>query len=234
MSGKKQFNGVGRQDPADWENTWGVAHAGHVTGGNNDHLAAGVGVYNGENLDLLHANGQFGMWETAGQTPGAQFGVKGEAQSIGLQASLGDIVGGVGSLFGQDWASDDQQESNLGGWENFLSGEVHGPQAKGEVSFGSDGIYAGGTAELYGASGKVGGAEYDWMGGTELNFSAGAGGVGAEAGLISTDEDGDGLTEWGFQLGGELGIGAGFGMKTELPGHIANAASAGWDWLTGE
>ncbi len=232
--GDKQFRGVGNHDPNAKSSDLGMAYAGEVTGGNNSYLAAGLGVYNGENLDVLQANGQLGVWETAGQTPGAQVGVKGEAVSIGLEASLGDIVGGIGSLFGQDWASDDQQESNLGGWENFLSGEVHGPKASGEISAGSDGIYAGGTAELYGASGKIGGAEYDWFGGTELNFGAGAGGVGAEGGLISTDEDGDGITEWGFKLGGELGIGAGFGMKTELSGHIANAAVSAWDWLTGD
>jgi hypothetical protein len=231
--GGKAWRGVGT-DRQDWDSAWGFGYAGQVSDPNNEYLAAGLGVHKGENFDLLQANGQLGAWETTGQTPGAQIGAKGEATSIGLQASLGDIVGGIGSLFGQDWASDDQQESNLGGWENFLAGEAHGPQAVGEVSVGSDGIYVGGTAELYGASGKVGGAEYDWTGGTELNFGVGAGGVGLSGGLISTDEDADGLTEWGFSLGGELGLGAGFGMKTELPGHIANGVSAAWDWVTGD
>jgi len=121
-------------------------------------------------------------------------------------------------------------ESNLGGWENFLSGEIHGPQAKGEVSIGNDGAYIGGGYETWGASAKIGGAEYDgFFGGTEIGFSGGGVAGGFNAGFTATDDDGDGRQEYGFQLGGGLGLKGGLEIKTEAFSHLADIGSSAWE-----
>jgi len=70
------------------------------------------------------------------------------------------------------------------------------------------------------------------MGGTEFTVGAGlAATPGASGGLHWGDEDGDGVNELGFNLGGKLaaglGLGVDIGFKTEALGHAYN-------WLFGD
>ncbi|MGE0395629.1 MAG: hypothetical protein AB7T06_02800 [Kofleriaceae bacterium] len=195
------------------------AYGGVTANERENKFEAGAGFYKGENFDLWDGSVEAGVWNPDGGT-GSQFGFRGEAQSIGAKASLGDLM----ELVTLGYA--DTMEGDQGGFSNFFEGEVHGPRAAGEISAGTDGITASAGAELAGGSVKFGGAEYDWFGGTEISVGGGIDGVGGNAGLSWSDDDGDGYREYGFSLGGELGIGIDGGIKTEAFGHIA-------DWLMG-
>ncbi len=230
MSGSS-FHGFGRHRTA--EDGQGDLAGGNMFHGSigylegNEHgrrcLDVGLGILDSDHLDVMTANGQLGAWETA--NGGTQLGAKGSATMFGADGSLGDIAG----LFGADVTEEDQ-----GGWENFLSFHADGPSAWGEAHGGTEGGRLGAQASLLSGGLTLGGAEYDWLGGTEITGTGAAGGVGGSAGLHWSDDDGDGLTEWGFQVGGSWGIGGNVGIKTELPGHIYNAVADGWDWLTGD
>ena len=185
-------------------------------------LDLGVGVLNSEHMKLVQANAQAGRLDTENKN-GRQYGAKAEASVFEMGGSLGDIA----ALFGADVDTSEKQ----GGWQNFFSGEVHGPKANAECTVGTEGLTAGAGAEILGGSAKIGGAEYDWLGGTEFTVGGGFGGVGASGGLHWSDDDGDGLREYGFSLGGDLGIGVDLGFKTELPGHIYNGVAAAGDWI---
>lgn len=204
------------------EDPWGYGYAAHTSSATEENLQVGMGVGHTDNVELLNATGQLGFFG-ASEGAGTQVGAKGEANSIGVGGSLGQLVNAA--TLGQVPTTAGKQ----GGWENFLSGEVHGPRASGELSAGETGFNANAGAELGGGSAKLGGAEYDYFfGGTEISVGGAAGGVGAGFGLSWSDDDGDGYKELGMTSGIELGIGADIGVKTEALGHVGRTLGL-WD-----
>ena len=227
------FRGLGRHSQGSDKNAaFGGAnplfgHAGISTLENGgSQLDVGLGVLNSENLKVMQANAQAGRLETENKD-GHQYGVKGEASMFEAGGSLGDLFG----LFGADVERPGVENQKQGGWQNFFSGEVHGPKANAEATIGTEGASLGAGGELLGGSAKIGGAEYDWFGGTEITVGGGLGGVGASGGLHWSDDDGDGVTEWGLSLGGDWGVGVDLGIKTELPGHMWNGMKAAGNWI---
>lgn len=225
------FRGIGRHRTAeDGQGDFGSGNLFHgsigYTEGNEHHrraLEADIGVLDSEHLDLITANARLGAWETA--NGGTQIGGQTAATMFGLDGSIGDIA----ELFGFG-----ENKSDQGGWQNALDFHADGPSAWAEAHVGSEGGRIGAQASLLSGGATLGGAEYDSFFGTEITGTAAMGGVGGSAGLHWSDDDGDGLREYGLQVGGSWGIGGNVGIKTELPGHLLNAVSDGWDWLTGE
>jgi len=213
----KQFSGYGRyKDNAQGDAQWGFGYAGSNDNGSS--LELGAGAYSSDNWNFLNATGQLGGWET--DQNGFQIGLQGEAHTLQGKGTIGDIAAGLG-------LAEDTEE---GGWQNFIGLEAHGPSANAHAHAGTDGMFAGAGYDTGGASISVGGAEYDgFFGGTEITAGYGApGGVGANFGLHWSDDDQDGLRELGFSLGGDFGFsGVDFGIKTEALGHAYN-------WLFGE
>lgn len=200
---------------------WGLddaamyGYGGQATNQIEDKFEVGAGFYKGDNFDLWDGSAEAGVFSP--NEHDSQLGIRGDAQSIGAKASLGDLMELV------TLGAADTMEGNQGGVSNFLEGEVHGPRASGELSAGEAGINVGAGAEAAGASAKLGGAEYDWFGGTEISVGGGIEGVGANGGLSWSDDDGDGYREYGFSLGGRLGIGGvDVGIKSEIPGYLAD------------
>lgn len=219
------FRGVGRhrQGPDTSEPFSGANPLfGYVGTDDGNAIDLGLGVLNSPHLNALQATGRLGGWNTEN---GFQIGAQGQASLFEVGGSLGDVVG----MFGGEVT-----DATQGGWENFLSVEGHGPKAQADAHMGTDGVFVGAGAEVLGGSAKIGGAEYDWFGGTEISVGGGFGGVGANGGVHWSDDDGDGIRELGLSLGGAWGVGVDLGVKTELLGHAINGVSSAWDWLTGD
>ena len=206
------------------EQNLGFWNAGSQTG---DALDFGLGLFNSDNLDIFDAAGRLGGWDTEN---GFQIGFEGGGAALEAEGDLGD----VGEFLGLDTTDSEQ-----GGWENFLSGEAHALQAGAEGHIGTDGGYGGFGGDAYGASVKVGGAEYDWLlFGSELEIGGAVGGAGGGGGLHWSDDDGDGLREMGFSLGVDVGLGGDVSFKNEFAHTAYNAAAdvagGAWDWAFGE
>lgn len=196
---------------------WGI---GHTTGNDQGRHAieAHLGVLDSEHLDLLTAQGTLGAWENA--HGGTQIGGRADASVVGLEGNIGDVA----SLFGYE---SEHTESGQGGWENLLGLRAKGPSAFAEAHGGSDGLFLGARASAGSAGATFGGAEYDWLGGTEIWGDVAAGGVGGSGGIHWSDDDNDGLREIGLSLGGTWGIGGNLGIKSELPHMILNGVVDG-------
>ena len=187
---------------------------GHAANSRENKYEGGLGVYKSDYVDFLNASGDVGFFGPS-EGAGTQVGARGEMNTFGVKGSLGNLAEAV--TLGAATTTTNPQ----GGWENFLSGEVHGPRAAGEASVGTDGLVANAGADI-GFSAKLGGAEYDWFfGGTEISAGAGVG-FGAGGGLSWSDDDKDGYHEFGANLGVEWWEGGSVGLKTEAPGHIAD------------
>ena len=166
----------------------------------------------------LHCPGTLGAWENA--HGGTQIGGRADASVVGLEGNIGDVA----SLFGYE---SEHTESGQGGWENLLGLRAKGPSAFAEAHGGSDGLFLGARASAGSAGATFGGAEYDWLGGTEIWGDVAAGGVGGSGGIHWSDDDNDGLREIGLSLGGTWGIGGNLGIKSELPHMILNGVVDG-------
>ena len=213
MSGK-QFRGLGRYHQNEkGEPQRGFAYAGHT----DTALAAGIGAYNSENLDVLSATYQLGGWDT--EKDGTRYGVKAEAAALSYANTPLDEIG---ALVGLD--SPEQQEF----LENLWEWKAYGPQAKSEFSAGLGGFDASAGVDWLGVESKLGGSEDEYLWGTELTLGGSAAATpGASFGLHWADEDQDDCRELGFTLGGDFAAGIGLGadvrITTEAFGHAYDA-----------
>ena len=219
MSGK-QFRGLGRYFQNDQEQAQPFFGYAGLTG-NDSALAAGLGLYNGENLDVMSATLQAGGYET--DKNGFMFGAQAEATSLSY---TGTPLDEVASLVGLNSAEEQEY------YENLMDFTLSGPSASAEAGFSfEDGISAGWGADWLSAEASLGGSEDEYLWGTELTVGGSiAATSGASFGLHWADEDQDGYNEIGFSLGGDLAAGIGLGadvsLTTEAFGHA-------YDWLFG-
>jgi hypothetical protein len=151
-------------------------------------------------------------------------GVNGEAgmDENGVYGSAGATVGEVGVRLGRD---DDVAQ---------LNAKAEGPNANAEGRFGWDGIGfdAGASVGDVSAEGHLGrrGTENDAAitGGLE----AGGGGKLSLGANFGRDTDGDGVPNYGFNIGAKLGVGFNVGVDVERPmEHLRNAGSAVAGWF---
>lgn len=197
--------------------TVGYGYAGWTGGPRENKYDVGAGVFKDDTFDFLTTSADAGAFAPT-EGAGTQFGVKGEGTSFQARADLGTLAELL--TLGQANTSNTVQ----GGFENFLSGEVHGPRGAAEASVGTDGLFVGGGVDGVGVSAKIGGAEYDWLAGSEVSVGAGLG-FGAGGGISWSDDDKDGYNELGVSLGVKWWEGGNVGAKTELGGHVANFAT---------
>lgn len=163
-----------------------------------------------------------------------------DSHLLGAGIKIADVGADAGisnkGVYGDAHASVGEVTARIGRDDDVaqLTGKAEGPNAHAGGHFGLNGIGfdAGASVGDLSADGHIGrrGTDRDaaLTGGVE-----GGGGARLKAGLnFGRDTDGDGVPNYGFNLGAKLGVGFNVGVDVERPmEHLKNAGSAVAGWF---